>query len=121
MDPISARVEKWKSAWESRDPLRVVALYLPDGAHQSAVIERIYPELGRTELRGRDEIAEYCRRGFARFSHLNFEILTVTEEGERSAVEYRRHSNVDPDHPAWVLELIEWSGDLIDSCRVFHF
>ena len=121
MNPISARVEKWKSAWEARDPSRVVALYLPGGTHQSAVVERICPELGRSELRGRDEIAEYARRGFARFSHLSFEILTVTEEGDRSAVEYRRHSNVDADHPVWVLELIEWSGDLIHSCRVFHF
>jgi nuclear transport factor 2 (NTF2) superfamily protein len=119
MSQISARVEKWKSAWESRDPKRVVALYSPTGTHQSSVIAHVYPELDRTILNGRDEIGEYARRGFARFSRLQFEILTTTEEGDRAAVEYRRHS--DAAAVAYVLELIEWSRGLITSCRVFHF
>ncbi|HTY55475.1 MAG TPA: nuclear transport factor 2 family protein [Candidatus Binataceae bacterium] len=121
MSDISARVAKWKSAWESRAPERVAAMYLPVGTHQSAKVEQLYPELGRGMLRGRQEIAEYARRAFARFTHLNFEILTTTEEGERSAVEYRRHSNLDEAKPAYVLELIDFSNGLIQSCRVFNF
>src|ERR1700688_233064 len=117
----SSRVEAWKAAWESRDAATVAALYAPDATHESALIAQIYPELGRLVLRGRHEIAVYARRGLARFSELRFEILTVTESGDRAAVEYRRHSNVDGANPTHVLELIEWHGDLIGAVRVFHF
>jgi ketosteroid isomerase-like protein len=116
----SARVEGWKAAWESRDAAAVAALYAPDATHASALIAQIYPELGRLVLRGRHEIAVYARRGLARFTELRFEILTVTETGDRAAVEYRRHSNVDGANPKHVLELIEWRGDLISAVRVFH-
>ena len=119
--PASARVEAWKSAWESRDAATVAALYAPDATHESALIAQIYPELGRMVLRGRHEIAVYARRGLARFTELRFEILTVTESGDRAAVEYWRHSNVDGANPKRVLELIEWRGDLISAVRVFHF
>ena len=120
MPTSSARVEAWKSAWESRDPARVVALYTRDATHQSALIAKIYPELGRLELNGHHEIAVYARRGLERYRELRFEILTVTESGDRAAVEYRRHSNLDAK-PVHVLELIEWRDALISSVRVFHF
>ena len=51
MPTSSARVEAWKSAWESRDPARVVALYTRDATHQSALIAKIYPQLGRLPFR----------------------------------------------------------------------
>jgi len=121
MPTSSARVEAWKSAWESRDPARVVALYTRDAAHQSALIAKIYPEVGRLSLQGHHEIAVYARRGLSRYTELRFEILTVTESGDRAAVEYRRHSNIDGANPAHVLELIEWRDALISSARVFHF
>ncbi len=121
MPAPSARVEAWKSAWESRDPARVVALYTRDANHQSALIAKIYPEVGRLSLQGHHEIAVYARRGLERYTDLRFEILTVTESGDRAAVEYRRHSNLDSAHPHHVLELIEWRDSLISSVRVFHF
>ncbi|MGB8685080.1 MAG: nuclear transport factor 2 family protein [Candidatus Binatus sp.] len=120
MPTSSARVEAWKSAWESPDPARVVALYTRDATHQSALIAKIYPELGRLELNGHHEIAVYARRGLERYRELRFEILTVTESGDRAAVEYHRHSNLDA-RPVHVLELIEWHDALISSVRVFHF
>jgi ketosteroid isomerase-like protein len=121
MPTSSTRVEAWKSAWESRDAARIVALYTRDATHQSARIAEIYPELGRLSLQGHHEIAVYARRGLARYTELNFEILTVTESGDRAAVEYRRHSNLDGAKPAHVLELIEWRDALISAVRVFHF
>ena len=121
MARISARVDNWKTIWESRAPDRVAAMYSQDGTHQSSLITRVWPELGRTILHGRDEIRDYAARGLARYTQLHFEILTSTEEGDRAAVEYRRHSNVDGANPAYVLELIDWSRGLITSCRVFHF
>jgi hypothetical protein len=117
----SARVEAWRAAWESRDPERVVALYAPTATHASALVPRLYPEAGGHVLRGTEQIREYAERGLARFTSLRFEILTATESGERAAVEYRRLSNVDGDHPAHVLELIAWAGERIVAVRVFHF
>jgi nuclear transport factor 2 (NTF2) superfamily protein len=121
MATLSARVEAWKSAWESRDPARVVALYTRDATHQSAMIGKLYPELRRLALQGHHEIGVYARRGLERYTELRFEILTVTESGDRAAVEYRRHSNLDGANPAHVLELIEWRDALISAVRVFHF
>jgi nuclear transport factor 2 (NTF2) superfamily protein len=121
MPTSSARVEAWKSAWESRDPARVVALYTRDATHQSALIAKIYPELGRLSLTGHHEIGVYARRGLERYTDLRFEVLTVTEAGDRAAVEYRRYSNLDGANPVHVLELIEWRDALISSVRVFHF
>jgi len=121
MPTSNARVEAWKSAWESRDAASVVALYTRDATHQSAMIAKVYPELGRLALRGHHEIAVYARRGLERYTQLRFEILTVTESGDRAAVEYHRHSNLDGANPAHVLELIEWRDALITSVRVFHF
>ena len=121
MVALSARVDAWKSAWESRDPARVVALYTRDATHQSAMISKLYPELKRLKLQGHHEIGVYAKRGLERYSELRFEILTVTESGDRAAVEYRRHSNLDGANPAHVLELIEWRDALISAVRVFHF
>lgn len=118
----SAGVIEWKTAWESRDAERVAAMYSPAGRHSSSMIASLWPELGRTVLIGRDEIRAYAVRGLERFTDLRFELLTVTEADRRVAVEYRRHSNLDPANPRHVLELIEWDTDgLISSCRVFHF
>jgi ketosteroid isomerase-like protein len=118
----SQRVLDWKHAWESRDPARVIALYALDATHASAKVAALRPDLGRSELRGRAEIEEYARIAFTRFKMLDFELLTITESGNRAAVEYLRHSDIDGDKPAHVLELIEWgAGGLMSAVRVFHF
>jgi hypothetical protein len=89
--------------------------------HQSALIAKIYPQLGRLSLQGHHEIGVYARRGLDRYTELQFEILSVTESGDRAAIEYRRHSNLDAANAPLVLELIEWRDALISSVRVFHF
>ena len=119
--PASRRVVDWKAAWESRDPVRVVSLYAAEATHASAGVAALRPELGRSELKGLAEIEEYAAAAFQRFGWLRFELVSVTESGDRAAVEYLRHSNLDADHPSHVLELIEWHGDLIGAVRVFHF
>jgi len=111
----------WKAAWESRDPVRVVSLYAAEATHASARVAALRPELGRSELKGLAEIEEYAAAAFQRFGWLRFELVSVTESGDRAAVEYLRHSNLDADHPSHVLELIEWHGDQIGAVRVFHF
>jgi hypothetical protein len=119
--PASQRVVAWKNAWESRDSARVVALYVADATHASAKVATLRPELGRSYLRGHAEIEEYAAAAFRRFTWLRFELLTVTESGDRAAIEYLRHANLDDDNPAHVLELLEWRAGLISGVRVFHF
>jgi hypothetical protein len=119
--PASQRVVAWKKAWESRDPARVVALYARDATHASAKVVMLRPELGRSYLRGHAEIEDYAAAAFRRFTGLRFDLLTVTESGDRAAIEYLRHANLDADNPAHVLELLEWREGLISGVRVFHF
>jgi hypothetical protein len=118
---MDARVERWRAAWESRDVERVLALYEPTASHASPLVPRLSPEVGGAVLVGSDQIRTYVGRGLARFAWLRFDVLSVTSEGERTAVEYRRQSDVDASAPAHVLELIEWRGDRIRAVRVFHF
>ena len=119
--PASQRVVAWKNAWESRESARVVALYVADATHASAKVTALRPELGRSYLRGHAEIEEYAAAAFRRFKWLRFDLLTVTESGDRAAIEYLRHSNLDADNPSHVLELLEWREGLIGGARVFHF
>jgi nuclear transport factor 2 (NTF2) superfamily protein len=121
MSSPSTRVMAWKAAWESRNPDKVAALYSRDATHASAVVTRLYPEAKASVLKGRDQIREYASRGVAMFTTLRFEILSVVESDTSAAVEYLRHSNIDADKPAHVLELIEWDRERIKSVRVFHF
>jgi len=117
----SIRVLAWQAAWESRNPDKVAALYARDATHASAVVTQLYPDAKASVLKGRDQIREYARRGVERFTALRFEILSVVESDTSAAVEYLRHSNLDTDKPAHVLELIEWERERIKSVRVFHF
>jgi hypothetical protein len=118
---VSEQVRRWKAAWESLDPARVVALYARDATHASGLVPRLYPEADGAELRGIEQIRQYVERALARFTTLRFELVSITESDGRSAVEYRRHSNVEGHEPAHVLELIQWADDRIVAVRVFHF
>jgi len=117
---MSRRVEGWKAAWESRVVERIVAMYAPDATHASGLVRQFLPEADGAVCRGSAQIAEYFRRALGRYRELRFELLTVTEDATRSAVEYHRHSDVDGSNPKHVLELLEWRGELLSAVRVFH-
>ena len=121
MEHVSARVLRWKAAWESRDVDAIVRMYEADATHESALVPSLYPEAGGTVLDGAEQIRDYVARGIGRFTELRFELVSVTESASRAAIEYRRHSNIDGANPARVLELVEWRGALIMTVRVYHF
>lgn len=121
VEQLSERVTRWKATWESRDASAVAAMYRPDGTHDSSFVPRLFPEADGTELRGTEQIRTYFARALKRFTELRFELLSVTESSSRAAIEYLRHSNIDAESPAHILELVEWDGELIKSVRVFHF
>ncbi len=116
----SERVERWKAAWESLDLDRITGLYAPDASHSSRLVARLYPEIGSEAVSGAREIREYVTRGLLWFVKLEIEILSTLEDPARSAIEYRRRSNLDA-RPALVLERIDWDGSLIRSAVVYQF
>lgn len=99
----------------------IVALYRQDATHSSKLVPRLYAEAKGTTLHGEREIREYLSRGNQWFVELRLEVLSVVESGDHSAIEYRRHSNIDGPSPAHVLELIHWVEERIQSAVVFHF
>lgn len=117
---ISARVLKWRAAWQSGDAERVAALYAIDGTHDSAKVAAAMPEFdGRSALRGRDEIRAYATKAFARVGWLRFEFIHVVENETLSAMEYSRTTGNDA-MPHRVVEILEWDGDLLKAVRVYH-
>ena len=116
---VSERVERWKAAWESSELERIVALYAPDAEHSSRLVPQLYAEIRSETLRGSDQIREYVKRGRLWFVKVRIEVISLLESDDRSAVEYRRHSNLDAT-PAHVIELIAWQDRLIRSATVFH-
>ena len=66
---------------------------------RAPLVPQFLPEAEGAVCRGREQIAEYFRRALGRFRELRFELVTVTEDATRSAVEYHRHSDVDGAEP----------------------
>ena len=120
MGDLPERVTRWKTAWESSDVERIVALYDAKCRHESSLVPRLYPEARGNVIEGVKALREYVVRGVSWFTGVRHEIVSVVEDGERSAIEYLRHSDLDGSSPAHVLELLEWNGDRIRSAVVFH-
>ena len=117
---LPERIERWKAAWESSDVARIAALYAEKCRHESALVPRLYPEAKGNVLVGAKALRAYLARGVTWFTGVRFEVLSFVEDGERSAIEYRRFSDVDGASPTHVLELIEWNGNKIRSAVVFQ-
>ncbi len=118
---VSNRVEDWRAAWQGRNADRVAALYLTDATHMSARVAELMPDLHAGTLKGRHQVRAYAAEVFRRTQRIEFEILSLTEEDDRSAVEYLAHTDPGPPEPRRVVEILEWSGPLIQAVRVFHF
>lgn len=118
---VSNRVQDWRAAWQGRNADRVAALYLADATHMSARVAELMPDLQTDTLKGRNQVRAFAAESFRRLQRIEFEILSVTEEAERSAIEYLAHTDPGPPEPRRVVEILEWSGPLIQAARVFHF
>lgn len=117
---LPARVAAWKSAWESGEPARVAALYTADCRHRSANVTRLFPERAATGLVGTADIRAYAEKAFLGFTSLSLKIISLTETEDRSVIEYERHSDQDGGAPARMVEILEWSDNLIRDAGAFH-
>ncbi len=117
----SDRVLRWKAAWEGTDAARVAALYTANATHASAAAYILLPDLGRAELRGRNELHRYTQAAMARVQDRRFDIIGVITQGDSDVVEYLRYSSIDRAGPKHVAEILQWEGALLCAVRVFHF
>lgn len=113
-------VRRWQEAWASLDPDRIAALYAEDATHMSAVVAE---RMGRADgtLRGREEIRAYAAVSASRLENFRADIIDVVANDTRASVEYWRILNRDETRRMRVVEILEWRGDNVTACRVFHF
>ncbi|HEX7775793.1 MAG TPA: nuclear transport factor 2 family protein [Parvibaculum sp.] len=117
---IPPMVSRWQAAWTNLDADSVAALYADDGTHMSAVVtERM--GIADGTLKGREEIRAYAAAARARLKSFRADIIDVIAEEGRASVEYWRVIDGNETASTRVVEILEWQGDKITACRVFHF
>ena len=120
---VPAIVAAWKAAWQSLDPERVASLYTEEATHMSEVVVARMNRADGT-LKGVDEIRAYATAAASQLKSFEARILDViakqTPDGGRASVEYWRVVNGDEAGRKRVVEIIEWRGEKITACRVFH-
>lgn len=121
---LPSMVAAWQAAWQSLDPDRVAALYGPGATHMSgAVVKRMNRPDGI--LTGPAEIRAYATAVANQIGSFRADIANVIahEEayGGAAAIEYWRVIDGNENERTRVAEILEWQGDKITACRVFHF
>lgn len=121
---IPAMASRWQAAWQSLDPDAIVALYAPHSTHMSDSVVRHMKRADGT-LRGTADIRAFAEATAGRLSSFRADILdAIAEEGPeggKASIEYWRIVNGDEADRKRVVEIIEWRGNAITACRVFHF
>jgi len=121
---VPAIVAAWQAAWQSLDPERVASLYAEEATHMSEVVAARMNRADGT-LKGVDEIRAYASAAASQLKSFRADLLNViaeeTSTGGRASVEYWRVVNRDEAGRKRVVEIIEWRGEKITACRVFHF
>ncbi|PKQ06673.1 MAG: hypothetical protein CVT73_09705 [Alphaproteobacteria bacterium HGW-Alphaproteobacteria-12] len=121
---LPAIIAAWQAAWQSLDPDRVARLYAEEATHMSEVVATRMNRADGT-LKGVDEIRAYASVAASQLKKFQAHILDVIAEetpaGGRASVEYWRVVNGDEAGRKRVVEIIEWRGEKITACRVFHF
>lgn len=117
-------VTRWHATWATLDPDRIAALYRENGTHTSSVVNDLM-SINSAELRSRAAIRLYAEVVALRVKSFEAELIGViseiTDTGGRSSVEYWRTLGGRKDLRRRVVEILEWEGEEIISCRVYHF
>lgn len=120
MSGVPPIVHRWQQAWASLDPDRIAALYAENGTHMSAVVrERM--GIADGTLKGREEVRAYAKASAERLKNFEAVIIDVIAENDRASVEYWRVLDGNTEKRTRVIEILEWQGEEITACRVFHF
>lgn len=121
---IPAMARRWQAAWQSLNPDAIAALYTPHSTHMSDSVVRHMNRADGT-LRGTADMRAFAEATAGRLKSFRADIVDViAEEGPgsgKASIEYWRVVNGDEADRKLVVEIIEWEGEAITACRVFHF
>jgi hypothetical protein len=122
--PIPDIVIRWHATWSTLDPDRIAALFCENGTHMSPYVND-YIGLSNAVLKSREAIRLYAEVVAKRVKSFDAEIISVISDyddtGGRAAVEYWRTLGGKKENRRRSVEMLEWVGDEIISCRVYHF
>ena len=120
MDPgkLSQIAKNWIKAFNDHDLDAVLALYSDEVTHFSPKLKARHPET-RGFITGKAALQEWWADAFQRLPSLQYRLISVTSEGTRVVIEYKR--TVEGKDPMMVAEFFEIGTDgLIVSSRVYH-
>lgn len=114
---LEALARRWLSAFNAQDLDGLLALYAADAVHLSPKLRVAQPET-QGRIVGQAALRRWWADAFARLPGLRYEEVSLTADGQRVWMEYRR---LLPGEPTLlVAEVLEVQGGLIRSSRVFH-
>ena len=114
---LVALARRWLACFAAHDLDGLIALYAPDARHTSPKLRALRPETGGF-LIGQEALREWWSDAFARLPELNYVEQSLTADGERVFMEYRR---VVPGEPELLVAevLLVREGHIVAS-RVYH-
>jgi len=109
--------EQWFAAFNEHHLENLLALYREDASHYSPKLKLRKPE---TEglIQGKPALRAWWKDAFERLPSLTYEPLHYTANEARVFMEYKR--KVVGEEDLLVGEVLEISGTLISSSRVYH-
>ena len=121
---IPGIVLRWHATWSALDPDRIAGLFCENGTHMSPYVND-YIGLSGAMLKSREAIRLYAEVIADRVKSIETEIISVISDyndtGGRAAVECWRTLGGNKLNRRRSVEMLEWRGGEIISCRVFHF
>lgn len=79
---------EWEAAWNSHNLDRILGHYAKDVVFRS---QKAIAQVGRGEVRGKTQLAEYWGKALAAQPDLAFEVLQVFEGHQMLVITYRNH------------------------------
>jgi len=122
--PVPDIITRWHATWSSLDPDRIAAMFCENGTHMSPYVNE-YVGIASSMVKSRAAIRLYAEVLASRITSYEAEITSVISDyddtGGRAAVEIWRTLSGRKDHKRRSVEMLEWRGDEIISCRIYHF
>ena len=116
-EALIAIARRWLDCFATHDLDALISLYAADARHTSPKLRALRPESGG-QLIGQVALRDWWADAFARLPGLRYIEASLTANGERVFMEYRRQVPGEPE--TLVAEVLEISQGLIVASRVYH-
>ncbi len=108
---------KWFEAFNNHDLDKLLFLYDDEAQHYSPKLKIAKPETNGLIV-GKNNLEMWWKEAFERLPTLNYEVKTLTANGDRIFMEYIRR--VAHTEDMMVAEVLEIKNDKIIFSRVYH-